>query len=142
MNYFDKLYFFFNFLQAHKVSPATQLTYLHILHKWNCVRQAKTFSLSDSELARTTNLSRTTIQQAKCVLKNFGLIDFKKKRDSFIYSLPSGKLHADEQATNQRTSQATSQPPLFSNVSNNTNNNLNNKYAPAQRGNLSENFGF
>lgn len=128
MNYFDKLYFFFNFLQSHKISPATQLTYLHILHKWNCVRQAKTFPLSDSELARSTNLSRTTIQQAKCVLKNFGLIDFKKKRDSFIYSLPSGKLHVDGQATKQTTSQVTSQSPLVS-VTNSkvTINNLNNK---------------
>ncbi len=103
MTYYDKLNYFFSFNKSNKLSPATQLIYLHILHTWNCLRCVNSFYLSDSELASSTHLGSKAITDAKRVLKNFGLLDFRVIQGRTKFFLPTGErcVRTEEQISSQ-----------------------------------------
>lgn len=79
MNFFEHLSYFFNVSRSKQFSTTTQITYLHILWKWNCLRQPALFQLSDAELSTLTGLERHIITAEKRRLQNLGFIKFKSK---------------------------------------------------------------
>lgn len=86
MDYFQALNYFFQFAQFRNLPASARLTYLAILHKWNGFRRAPSFALSDRELSQLTGLGiGRTITQAKRLLKNVGLIDFKSTTHGTTY---------------------------------------------------------
>lgn len=86
MDYFQALNYFFQFAQFKNLPAPARLTYLGILHKWNGFRRETSFSLTDRELSELTGLRiGRPITEAKRLLKNVGLIDFKSNNKGTTY---------------------------------------------------------
>lgn len=79
--YYDGLNAFFKLNEANPLASSAQLVYLHLLHINNREWNTGSIRVSDGELRTRTRLSKQTITEAKRILKNLGLIDFKTNRN-------------------------------------------------------------
>lgn len=82
MTYYDRLNEFFIDNEIDPLPPSAQLVYLHLLHVNNRLRNPDLLYLTDSRLAFMTGLSRPAVTDAKRVLKNRGLINFKTDKSN------------------------------------------------------------
>lgn len=120
MTYYDRLNYFFNFLKLNNLNASTQLTYLHILHHSNCLKGVTSFYLTDTEIANSTNLSIRSITDAKRVLKNFGLLDWRNVGGRTKIFLPQNdNFHRTANDSTESISKASAKSALVSLPNNN-----------------------
>lgn len=96
MTLIDRFNFFFNLSKSKIIKPSSQLVYLHYLHFWNLGLRKNSFYCSDREVAKSTGLSLHSITEAKGVLKNFGLLDWRIINGRTKIFLPEGERYTVE----------------------------------------------
>ena len=79
--YCDALNCAYELFRIDPPAPSAQLVYFHLLHQNYCLGNPGTVQITDRELSLRTRLSKQSITEAKRILKNRGLIDFKTNRD-------------------------------------------------------------
>lgn len=93
MTYYDRLKEFYSASERLNLKASEQLIMLHLLHINNCVGNPDSFYCTNERLATLSHLTVKAVKEAKCTLKNHGLIDFesdpKKPRKPTRYILPT-----------------------------------------------------
>lgn len=100
MKYIDLLNNFWKLNAEHSFTPNEKAVYFALLYKWNDLHRKDEFNQSTEYLAANAGVSESSVQRAKKVLQEAGLIKFRAgdgRRKSTIYNLVYGNKgsHSD-----------------------------------------------
>lgn len=90
MNYIDLLNHFWKLNKEYSFTPNEKAVYFALLFKWNDLHRKNPFNVSNDDLATDSGCCERSVQRAKKVLFDAGLIDYKKgdgRKVNTIYSV-------------------------------------------------------
>jgi len=90
MNYIDLINHFWKLNKEHSFTPNEKAVYFALLYKWNDLHRKNPFNQSTETLAADSGVSESTVQRARKVLKETGLINFQSgdgRKKNTVYTI-------------------------------------------------------